>query len=280
MELGLGEIDVAVAGGNENMTMQPFLDYSARDGYRLGHRTAVDGTLSLVTDPWGSYAMGVTVENVAERFHVDRASQDEFAATSQERAAKAAADGVFAAEIVPVEVADGKGTRIVDVDEHPRASSTFEKLARLPPAFREDGSVTAGNSSGINDGAAALVLMREADARAAKGATEPEIMGYAPVHAIQRVIEKSGIPLENIGIIELNEAFAAQAIACVRAAELDPDRVNPCGGAIALGHPVGATGAILALRAAYGMHRNDAKFALVSMCIGGGQAVAMVLERF
>ncbi|MEJ7772975.1 MAG: thiolase family protein, partial [Geodermatophilaceae bacterium] len=254
MELRLGECDVAVAGGNENMTMQPFLDYSARDGYRLGHRTVVDGTLSLVTDPWGSYAMGVTAENVAERFHVDRASQDEFAATSQERAAKAAADGVFAAEIVPVEVADGKGTRTVDVDEHPRASSTVEKLARLRPAFREDGTVTAGNSSGINDGAAALVLMREADARAqglkpkarivafAKGATEPEIMGYAPVQAIQRVIEKSGIPLENIGIIELNEAFAAQAIACVRAAEMDPDKVNPSGGAIALGHPVGATG--------------------------------------
>lgn len=290
LELRDGEPRLVVAGGAENMSRQPFLDYGARDGWRLGHRTLVDGTLSLVTDPWGQYPMGATAERVAERFDVGRKAQDEFAAESQRRAQAALAAGAVAEEIAPISVPERKGERRVDTDEHPRAGITVEKLAGMRPAFAAGGSVTAGNSSGINDAAAALVVTTERHAAErglaplgelvgfATAGVEPEIMGYAPRHAIAKVLEKTRLSLGDIGWVELNEAFAAQAVAVVRDAGLDPDRTNPLGGAIAWGHPIGATGAILTLRALLAQRREGIEHSLVSMCIGGGQAVAAVFR--
>jgi len=289
-EILTGEASIVVAGGNENMTRQPFLDYGARDGYRLGDRALVDGTLSLVTDPWGDYPMGCTAERVASKYHVTREEQDEFALRSQQRAAAAIASGLFRDEIVPVTVRDHKVERIVDTDEHPRPDVTLAKLARLRPAFAEQGTVTAGNSSGINDAGAAIVLMRESTAQArglqplarfvafSRAAIEPELMGYAPTYAIASVLSKAEIGVEQLDVVELNEAFAAQAVAVIRDAKLDPEKVNRNGGAIALGHPIGATGAILTLKALYDLRRRDGQWALVSMCIGGGQAVAGLFE--
>lgn len=288
-EILIGEAEIVVAGGNENMTRQPFLDYDARAGYRLGHRQLIDGTLSLVTDPWGAYPMGVTAEKVAEKYHVTREEQDAFALQSQQRAAQAIAGGVFSTEIVPVAVRDGKNERAFDVDEHPR-DTTLEKLAKLRPAFADGGTVTAGNSSGINDAAAAVVLMSETVARErsvsvlgrfvsfGKAAMEPELMGYAPVYAIDRALKQAGITAAELGVVELNEAFAAQAVAVIRDADLDPTIVNPNGGAIALGHPIGATGTILTLKLLHQMRRTNVEWGIVSMCIGGGQAVAAVFQ--
>jgi acetyl-CoA C-acetyltransferase len=289
-EILTGQADIVVAGGDENMTMQPFLDYGAREGYALGHRTAIDGTLSLVTDPWGNYPMGVTAERVAERFGVTREEQDVFAARSQARAWEAVHSGLFDAEITPVVVRDGKKEREIARDEHVREGVTVEKLATLKPVFQEGGTVTAGNSSGINDAGAAVVLMSEGRAndrglpflgwlRAfAKVAIEPEIMGYAPTFAIRNVLKASGTQADDLEVVELNEAFAAQAVAVIRDAELDPDIVNPNGGAIALGHPIGATGTILTLKLLHELRRRGERWGLVSMCIGGGQAVAGLFE--
>lgn len=289
-EILTSQAKIVVAGGDENMTRQPFLDYNARDGYRLSDRRLIDGTLCLVTDPWGEYPMGVTAEKVATKYGISREEQDAFALQSQYRAGRALEDGVFAPEIVPVTVSEGKNERVFDVDEHHRANTTVEKLAALRPVFAEGGTVTAGNSSGINDAAAAVVLMREDAARSrglvplgrfvafATAAIEPEIMGYAPVYAIDRVLRDAGLTPDQLGVIELNEAFAAQAVAVIRDAKLDPEVVNPNGGAIALGHPIGATGAILALKLLYEMRRRDVEWGLVSMCIGGGQAVAGLFQ--
>jgi len=289
-EILTGQARIVVAGGNENMTRQPFLDYAARDGYRLADRTLVDGTLSLVTDPWGDYPMGVTAEKVADKFHVTREDQDAFALRSQHLASRAVESGLFDAEIIPIQVREGREERAFARDEHPRPDSTLDKLAKLKPAFREDGTVTAGNSSGINDAGAALVLMRQSDAARrglrpmgglvafAKSAIEPEIMGYAPTFAIERVLRKAGIGVGELGLVELNEAFAVQALAVIRDAELDPEIVNPNGGAIALGHPIGATGAILTLKLLHEMRRRQAEWGLVTMCIGGGQAVAALFQ--
>ncbi|NQX13837.1 thiolase family protein [Microbacteriaceae bacterium VKM Ac-2855] len=290
-ELSDGDASLVVAGGVENMTRQPFMDFDARNGYRLGHHTLVDGTLSLVTDPWGDYPMGRTAENVAERFRVSRQEQDEFAAESQRRAAVAQAEGLVDAEIAPVTISNRKGDTVVSTDEHPRAT-TLEKLAALRPAFSKTGSVTAGNSSGINDAAAAVVLALESTADLkglpklgefvafTKVGLAPEIMGYAPVHAISKVLDKAGLTLSDLGWIELNEAFASQAVAVQRDAGLDPALVNPLGGAIAWGHPVGATGTILTLRTLYNLRRTGREFGLVTMCIGGGQAVAAIVRAF
>lgn len=289
-EILLGNGSIVVAGGNENMTMQPFLDYGARDGYALRHRTAIDGTLSLVTDPWGNYPMGVTAEKVAEKFGVSREEQDEFALQSQLRAAKAVESGLFDPEIVGVVVKERKTERIVGTDEHVRPDTTLESLGRLRPAFRDGGSVTAGNSSGINDAGAAVVLMsaRLAADRGVrplgeivacdKAAIEPEIMGFAPATAISNVLRRAGLSIGDIGAVELNEAFAAQAVAVIREVGLDPARTNPNGGAIALGHPVGATGTILLLKLLHHMRREHLEYGLVTMCIGGGQALAMVVR--
>ena len=286
-----GGVDVVVAGGDENMTRLPFYDYNARFNDRLGNRTLVDGTLQMLSDPFTGMHMGVTAENVASRFGVSREQQDAFAVESQRRAALPAAQAAFAEEIVPV-TTSGRNPVTVSVDEHPKPGTTLEVLAGLRPAFAEGGSVTAGNSSGINDGAAAVVLMRESDARA-RGLTplatleavttagvDPDIMGYAPTDALAKLFAQTGLTPGDIGHTELNEAFASQALAVIRDAGLDPERTNPFGGAIALGHPVGATGAILTLRAALDFRRRGHDHAIVSMCIGGGQALAALLRRW
>jgi acetyl-CoA C-acetyltransferase len=288
-QLLLGEASVVVAGGNESMSRQPFLDYQARAGWRLGPHELVDGTLSLVTDPFGRYPMGVTAERVAERFGVGREEQDAFAVRSQELAHAAIREGHFEEEIVPVEVP--KSDEPFARDEHPREGVTIEKLAKLRAVFQESGTVTAGNSSGINDGAGAVVLMRESDAAkrglrprlrlvgSAVTGIEPEIMGYAPALAVPAVLEKVGLTLDDIDLIELNEAFAAQAVAVIRALDVPEEKVNPSGGAIALGHPVGATGAILAIKLLHGLERLGRRRGIVTMCIGGGQGMAAVFER-
>jgi acetyl-CoA C-acetyltransferase len=287
-QLLLDEAGVVVAGGDESMSRQPFLDFGARAGWRLSPRTVLDGTLSLVTDPWGNYAMGETAERVADKYGVSREEQDRFAAESQRRAAHAIDSGWFEDEIVAVSPPRGDA---VSRDEHPRPGATAEDLGKLRPAFRKEGSVTAGNSSGINDGAAAVVMMRESEAESrglkprlrfvgsAVSGIDPEVMGYGPALAIPKVLEKLGLEVGDIDVIELNEAFAAQAVAIVRDLELDEEKVNPFGGAIAMGHPVGATGAILTVKLMHALERLDVHRGMVTMCIGGGQGIAAVFER-
>ena len=289
-ELLWGSTDVVVAGGAENMTRMPFYDFNARFNDRLGDRSLVDGTIAMLTDPFSNKHMGVTAENVAERFGIGRAEQDAFALESQRRAATDAAQAAFAEEIVEV-TTSGRRPVQVSRDEHPRPDTTLEALAGLPSAFAKDGTVTAGNASGINDGGAATVLMREADARAegapvlatieavTTAALEPEIMGYAPTLALKKLFAQTGLTPAEVSTVELNEAFASQALAVIRDTGLDPARVNPYGGAIALGHPVGATGAILTVRAALRLQRTGGEYAIVTMCIGGGQALAALLKR-
>ncbi|NMR19967.1 thiolase family protein [Cellulomonas fimi] len=285
------ELRFVVAGGDENMTRQPFLDFGARGGYALGNRALLDGTIALLTDPFHGIHMGRTAEAVARKYAVNRQEQDEFAAESQRRAALDAARAAFAEEIVPVEVG-GRKPFTVDTDEHPRPDTTVETLARLRPVFEEGGTVTAGNASGINDGAAAVVVTRESVARergltplavlesVTTAALEPEIMGYAPTLAIRKLLDRNGLTPTDVDTVELNEAFAAQALAVIRDAKLDPERTNPYGGAIALGHPIGATGAILTLRTAQDLARRDLELGVVSLCIGGGQALAALLRRW
>jgi acetyl-CoA C-acetyltransferase len=287
-EIMVGQADVVVAGGNESMSRQPFLDYQRRSGWRLGSHELVDGTLSLVTDPFGRYPMGETAERVAEKYAVSREEQDRFAARSQERAVRAIEEGHFDREIIPVPrpKADPFAR-----DEHPRAGVTVEDLGKLQPVFRAGGTVTAGNSSGINDGAAAVVLMRASEAERrglaprlrlvswAVTGIEPEVMGYAPALAIPEALARAGLTLADIDLVELNEAFAAQAVAVIRDVGLDEENVNFSGGAIALGHPVGATGAILTVKLMHALERLRGRRGLVTMCIGGGQGMAAVFER-
>ena len=288
-EIHWGSASIALAGGDESMSRMPFYDFGARAGYRLGDRTLVDGTVMMLTDPFHGIHMGVTAERVAERYGVSREEQDEFAAESQRRAATPEAKAAFADEITPVEVG-GRKPVTVTVDEHPKPATTVETLAGLRPAFQKDGTVTAGNASGINDGGAAVLVTTEEIARergatgmvvleaVATAAMEPELMGYAPVLALRSLFAQTGTTPNDIGTIELNEAFAAQAVAVIRDAGLDPERTNPYGGAIALGHPVGATGAILTLRVAQDLVRRDLELGIVTMCIGGGQALAALFR--
>ena len=286
-----GDAEVVVAGGVENMTMMPYYVRNARYGYRLGHGQLEDGVQHLLGDPFSKVHMGVTAENLAEKFGVSREVQDEFALRSQQRAVAAIQAGRFKDEIVPIEVKVGRETKVIDTDEHPRADTTAEALAKLRPAFKEGGTVTAGNASGINDGAAAVVVTsrRKADelglrprlrlvARAEAG-VEPSIMGSGPIPAVRKVMRKSGLALDQMDVVELNEAFASVAAACSQELGLDLERTNPNGGAIALGHPVGATGAILAVKLMYELERRQARYGLVSLCIGGGQGIATVFER-
>jgi acetyl-CoA C-acetyltransferase len=291
-ELRTGEAQVVVAGGNENMSIQPYLLPRSQVGWRLGEAALIDGTLSLVTDPFGRYQMGATAEKVADRYGVSRQAQDTFAAESQRRAAAAIAEGRFKDQIVSVAIPQKKGDPVVaNVDEHPRPGTTMESLSRLKPAFRDGGSVTAGNSSGINDAGAAVVVMTRAKA-AELGVTPqlewvadavagiaPEIMGVAPIFAVQNLLKKVGMTINDIDLMELNEAFAAQAVAVIRELEIDPEKVNPNGGAIALGHPVGATGAILTVKLAYELKRRQAEWGIVTMCIGGGQGIATLFRN-
>ena len=286
----LGDAEVAVAGGAESMSRSPHLLSSVRFGQRMGDATAVDYMIGVLSDPFGAGHMGVTAENVAKRYGVTREAQDAFAAESQRRAAAAIADGRFREQILPVEVQRKRETAAFDTDEHPKAT-TVDDLARLKPAFARDGSVTAGNASGLNDGAAALVLMSAARAERegrrplarirgyGHAGVEPSEMGIGPVPAVRALLERTGQRIADFDVIESNEAFAAQACAVTRELDLDPALVNPNGGAIALGHPIGASGAIIAVKALYELARTGGRHGLVTMCIGGGQGIALAIER-
>ncbi len=288
--LALGDCDFALAGGAECMSRAPHALTAGRFGQKMGDTAAVDMMVGALTCPFGTGHMGVTAENVAAEHQVTRADQDALAAESQARAARAIAEGRFASQIAPVEVKTRKGPVHFEVDEHPKAS-TAEDLAKLRPVFRKDGSVTAGNASGINDGAGAIVLAR-ADAAKAHGLTprariigyahagvRPEVMGIGPIPAVERLLERTGLSVDDFDVIESNEAFAAQAIAVARKLGFDPEKLNPNGGAIALGHPVGATGAIILTKALYELERTGGSRALATMCIGGGQGIAVAIER-
>jgi acetyl-CoA C-acetyltransferase len=288
--LMLGDADFAVAGGAECMTRAPYIIPSARLGARMGDQKMLDMMVGALTCPMGTGHMGITAENVADEHDISREAQDEFALESQRRALAAVEAGHFKEQIVAVEIKTRKGVVSFDTDEHLKATS-LEKLAALRPAFQKDGSVTAGNASGINDGAAAIVLAR-ADAAKAAGLTprarilgyavagvRPEVMGIGPVPAVQALLEKTGLTASDFDVIESNEAFAAQALAVNKELGLDPAKVNPNGGAIALGHPVGATGAIITVKALYELERIGGRRAIITMCIGGGQGIALAIER-
>ncbi len=288
--LQLGDADFAVAGGAECMSRSPYILPAARWGQKMGDAGAQDMMLGALNCPFGTGHMGVTAENVAREHGVSRAAQDDFALASQTRAARAIAEGRFVDQIVPVEVQTRKGVVRFAVDEHPRLTDAAA-LAGLRPAFQKTGTVTAGNASGINDGAAALVLATEtaaartglrARARVlgyAHAGVRPEVMGIGPVPAVQALLARTGLRVADFDVIESNEAFAAQALAVTAGLGLDPTRVNPNGGAIALGHPVGATGVILTLKALHELERTGARLALITMCIGGGQGIALAIER-
>ena len=286
--LMLGDADMALAGGAECMSRAPYILQAARFGQKMGDTKALDMMTGALTCPFGTGHMGITAENVAAEGGISRADQDAFALESQTRAARAIAEGRFVDQIAPIEIASRKGTVTFAVDEHPKAT-TAEALAGLRPAFAKDGTVTAGNASGINDGAAALVLAREAalggvTPRArimgyAVAGVAPRVMGLGPIPAVQQLCAKLGIKPADFDVVESNEAFAAQAIAVNRGLGLDPARVNPNGGAVALGHPVGATGAIITVKALHELERIGGKIALVTMCIGGGQGIALAIER-
>ncbi|WP_417790842.1 acetyl-CoA C-acyltransferase family protein [Stutzerimonas xanthomarina] len=288
----LGDTDVAVGGGAESMSRGPFILPNLRWGARLGDSQAIDYMNTLLHDPWGKFHMGVTAENVAERYGISREQQDSLALESQQRAVRAIESGRFREQIVPVEVATRKGSVLFDTDEHPRSDLTAERLAALKPIFKKDnGSVTAGNASGLNDGAAALVLAEAGRAQAlglkpmarlvgyAHAGVDPAYMGIGPVPAVRKVLERTGISLDQIDVIEANEAFAAQACAVMQELGMDPARVNPNGSGISLGHPVGATGAIITVKAIHELQRVQGRYAMVTMCIGGGQGIAAVFER-
>ncbi len=286
-----GDASVIVAGGAENMTMMPYYVRNGRYGYRLGHGQLEDGIQHLLGDPFSKAHMGITAENLAEKYEISREAQDEIAARSQQRAGAAMAAGKFKDEIVPVEVKAGRETKVIDTDEHPRPDTTAEALGKLRPAFKEGGMVTAGNASGINDGAAAVVVMSRSKAdelgikprlrlvARAEAGVEPSIMGSGPIPAVQNVMMKAGLAVDQMDVIELNEAFASVAAACSTVLGLDPEKTNPNGGAIALGHPVGATGAILTVKMMYELERQQGRYGLVSLCIGGGQGIATIFER-
>ncbi len=289
-----GEAEIAVAGGTENMSQVPYMiEYQARfDGLRMGNSTLVDGLTEGLGCPVNRYHMGVTAENVAERFGVSRKDQDELAFISHQRASTAASEGRFANQITAIEVQQRRSDPVtVSQDEGPRADTTIEGLSALRPVFKKDGTVTAGNASSINDGAAAVVMM-SAERAAALGlkarmkwhtrgvaGVEPAIMGIGPVPAVQKALGKAGMEIGDIDVIELNEAFASQALYCMRELNLDIDKTNPNGSGISLGHPVGATGAIMTVKIMEEMERSNANIGLVTMCVGGGQGVATVFER-
>jgi acetyl-CoA C-acetyltransferase len=289
-----GNADVVVACGTENMSQLPYYDKGSRFGYRMGNGVLEDGLLTILTWPGagGPFHNGTTAENVADHYNVSRLEQDQFAVESQEKAINAIRSGKFRDEIVPIELKDRKGNiTVFDTDEHPREGVTVEKLAKMKPAFREGGSVTAANSSGINDGAAAVVLMSAEKANElgikpilkikgyAVAGNSPELMGYAPKLSTEKLAKKLNINLNEVDIFEINEAFASQAYAVVRDLDINPGKVNVNGGAISLGHPVGATGAILTVKMMYEMMRSDLDTGIVSMCIGGGQGITALFER-
>ena len=288
--LMLGDADFGLAGGAESMSRAPYSLPAARWGQKMGDTKAMDMMTGALTCPFGTGHMGVTAENVARENNVTRAEQDAFALESQNRAAKAIAEGRFRDQIVAVEVPSRKGPMLFDTDEHPKAT-TLDVLAGLRTAFQKDGTVTAGNASGLNDGAGAVVLAR-ADAAEKAGLTprarvigyaiagvRPEVMGIGPIPAVEALLVRTGLKAGDFDVVESNEAFAAQALAVNKGLGLDPARVNPNGGAIALGHPIGATGAIVTIKALHELERTGGKRALITMCIGGGQGIALAIER-
>jgi acetyl-CoA C-acetyltransferase len=287
----LGDADVAVAGGAENMSRSPYLVPAMRWGARMNDATMIDVMVGALSDPFDDCHMGVTAENVAKKYNITRADQDKLAAESHHRAAHAIDKGYFKGQIVPVEIKVKGGTAPFETDETVRRDSTADKLARLKPVFDPNGTVTAGNASSINDAAAAVVLMErgQAERRGLKpmgrlvaysyAGVDPKFMGIGPVPAVKALLQKTGFGLKDIDVFEVNEAFAAQALAVARGLELPPDRTNPNGSGISLGHPIGATGCILTVKALYELKRTGGKRALVTMCIGGGQGIAAIFER-
>ena len=287
----LGDADVAVAGGAESMSRSPYWVPDLRWGKRMGDGKYVDVMVSALSDPFEACHMGVTAENVAEKWGVSREDQDAFAVESHKRATQARDNGWFKEQIVPIDVKVKGGTAAFDTDEHIRSDATVEAMARLKPAFTKDGSVTAGNAAGVNDAAAAVVLMerRQAEDRGitpmgrlvaySHAGVEPRYMGIGPIPAIRKVLDRAGVSVDDLDVIELNEAFAAQALAVMRELGLPADKTNPIGSGISLGHPIGATGCILTVKALYELQRTGGRLALVSMCIGGGQGIAAIFER-
>ena len=287
-----GDADIVVAGGMESMSLAPYAMMKGRYGYRMGNATLVDTMVNdALWDAFNNYHMGITAENVAEQWHLTREMLDEFSANSQQKCEKAMAEGKFKDEIVPVEVKGKKGSVIVDTDEGPRPGTTVETLARLKPAFKKDGIVTAGNSSGINDGAAAIVVMSEEKAKelgvkpmatwigGALGGVDPSIMGVGPVAAVNKLMKKLDMKVADMDLIEANEAFAAQSLAVGHDLGFDMEKLNVNGGAIALGHPVGASGCRILVTLLHEMQRRDAKTGLATLCIGGGMGCATVVKR-
>ena len=287
----LGDADYGIGGGVEVMSRGTYMMPALRSGARMGDTSAIDSMVAVLTDPFGVGHMGITAENLAVKWNITREEQDAFAVESQRRAAVAQAEGRFQSQIVPIVKKTRKGEVTFDTDEHLKPSTTLESLAKMRPAFKKDGTVTAGNASGINDGAAFFVLAA-ADVAANAGHTPMarlvsyavagvpnDVMGEGPIPASKLALKKAGLSLDQIDVIESNEAFAAQAIAVARGLELDLEKTNPNGGAIALGHPVGCSGAFIATKAIYELHRTGGKYALVTMCIGGGQGIAVVFER-
>ena len=287
----LGDAELAIGGGAESMSRGPYIVPAARWGARMGDVQATDYMLGILHDPFHKIHMGITAENVAQRDGITREMQDALAVESQQRAARAIAEGRFKSQIVPVEIATRKGMVVFDTDEHVRGDTTIEQLVKMKPAFKDGGSVTAGNASGLNDGAGAVVLAT-ADAVKSSGlkpiarlvsyahaGVDPRLMGLGPVPASRLALKRAGLGTKDLDVIESNEAFAAQACAVTRALELDPAKVNPNGSGISLGHPVGATGAIITTKAIYELQRINGRYALVTMCIGGGQGIAAIFER-
>lgn len=287
----LGDCEVAIGAGVESMSRGPYIMTAARWGARLGDAAMVDYMNGILHDPFQKIHMGVTAENVAAAYGISREMQDQLAVESQQRAARAIAEGRFASQIVPVEIKTRKGTISFAVDENVRGDSNVETLAKMKPVFKPGGSVTAGNASSLNDGAAALVLAEAAYAKSknlkplarlvayAHAGVEPSQMGIGPVPATRMVLAKAGLTVKDLAVIEANEAFAAQACAVSRELEFDPAKVNPNGSGISLGHPVGATGAIISTKALYELERVGGRYALATMCIGGGQGIAAIFER-
>jgi len=290
-----GDAKAVIAGGMESMSNAPYALPKARWGYRMSV-TAIDELLDLMVydglwEKFYGYHMGITAENIAERYGISREEQDQLAYESHMRAVRAIDAGKFAQEIVPVEIKQKTGTVKVDTDEHPRRDTSIEKLAKLPPVFKKDGTVTAGNASGVNDGAAAVLVMDENYAKeaglepkvriraVASAGIDPAYMGLGPIPAIRKVLKKAKLEIKDIGLIELNEAFAAQALACIKELKLDLDKVNVNGSGISLGHPIGCTGARITTTLIYEMERRGVDYGLASLCIGGGQGMAMVVER-
>ncbi|MGE5468140.1 MAG: acetyl-CoA C-acyltransferase family protein [Ignavibacteria bacterium] len=287
----LGDADFALAGGVEVMSRGAYLLPALRSGARMGDTKAIDAMVAVLTDPFGVGHMGITAENLATKWGITREQQDAFAVESQKRAAAAIADGRFKSQIVPITFQTRKGDVVFDTDEHPKAGTTMESLAKMKPAFKKDGTVTAGNASGINDAAAFLVLADAAKASAAGykpmarlvayaiAGVPNDVMGEGPIPSTKVALKKAGLTLDQMDVIESNEAFAAQSIAVSRGLELDAAKTNPNGGAIALGHPVGATGAVIVTKLLHELHRTGGRYGLATMCIGGGQGITTIYER-